>query len=398
MRRYAYEGVVLGGDRVQGEIQAVSLADARRLMLNKGVAVRRLRSLGSERASPKLSTEALARITRQVAVMLGAGLPLFEALNLVAEGARKDDELRVLKALANDVSAGKSISDALSAHPRTFDSLYRGLVTAGEQSGAFDSMLMRVAEMLDRALALRGKIRKALVYPCIVVVVAALVMAVMLVFVVPMMESVFEGFGAELPAFTQFVLRASDALTRSWWWMLLFCALLIVGCKWVLAKIERIRRLAHGVLLAVPLVGKLLRESAMARLCETLATCFAAGMPLIDALEIIAPTAANLVLSSAILDVRDRVSIGELLHLAMQESGEFPSFLTQMVRIGEESGTLDTMLLRAARHYRDSVDEVADGLSEALGPVVMMLLAVIVGGLLVAMYLPIFSLGNALGG
>ena len=135
MRRYAYEGVVLGGDRVQGEIQAVSLADARRLMLNKGVAVRRLRSLGSERASPKLSTEALARITRQVAVMLGAGLPLFEALNLVAEGARKDDELRVLKALANDVSAGKSISDALSAHPRTFDSLYRGLVTAGEQSG-----------------------------------------------------------------------------------------------------------------------------------------------------------------------------------------------------------------------------------------------------------------------
>lgn len=398
MRRYAYEGVVLGGDRVQGEIQAVSLADARRLMLNKGVAVRRLRSLGSERASPKLSTEALARITRQVAVMLGAGLPLFEALNLVAEGARKDDELRVLKALANDVSAGKSISDALSAHPRTFDSLYRGLVTAGEQSGAFDSMLMRVAEMLDRALALRGKIRKALVYPCIVVVVAALVMAVMLVFVVPMMESVFEGFGAELPAFTQFVLRLSDALMRSWWWMLLLCALLGTGCKWVLAKIERIRRVAHRALLSLPLVGKLLRESAMARYCETLATCFAAGMPLIDALAIIAPTAANLVLSSAILDVRDRVSVGELLHLAMQESGEFPSFLIQMVRIGEESGTLDTMLLRAARHYRDSVDEVADGLSEALGPVVMMLLAVIVGGLLVAMYLPIFSLGNALGG
>lgn len=396
--RYAYEGVVRGGKRVQGEVEATSQAEARRLMLKQGVVVRRVRSLDKRFASTKLSLTALARITRQAAVMLGAGLPVVESLNLLAEGARKDAEREILQSLARDVAAGKSVADAMGAYPKSFDSLYRGLVAAGEQSGTFDTMLLRVAEMLERTLALRAKVRKALVYPAIVVVVAMLVMAVMLIFVVPMMESVFEGFGAELPAFTQLVLELSDMLVRIWWWLPAAAVAAWLCSRWVVRKFTLVRHLLHRLLLGVPVVGKLLRESVMARFCETLATCFAAGMPLIDALSTLAPMAQNLVLTTAVHRVRESVSIGKLLHLGMQESGEFPAFAIQMVRIGEESGTLDTMLLRAARHYSESVDELADGLSEALGPVVMMLLAVIVGGLLVAMYLPIFSLGNAFGG
>lgn len=396
--RYAYEGVVRGGKRVQGEVEATSQAEARRLMLKQGVVVRRVRSLDKRFASTKLSLTALARITRQAAVMLGAGLPVVESLNLLAEGARKDAEREILQSLARDVAAGKSVADAMGAYPKSFDSLYRGLVAAGEQSGTFDTMLLRVAEMLERTLALRAKVRKALVYPAIVVVVAMLVMAVMLIFVVPMMESVFEGFGAELPAFTQLVLELSDMLVRIWWWLPAGAVAAWLCSRWVVRKFTLVRHLLHRVLLGVPVVGKLLRESVMARFCETLATCFAAGMPLIDALSTLAPMAQNLVLTTAVHRVRESVSIGKLLHLGMQESGEFPAFAIQMVRIGEESGTLDTMLLRAARHYSESVDELADGLSEALGPVVMMVLAVIVGGLLVAMYLPIFSLGNAFGG
>lgn len=397
-RRYAYDGVARGGKRAQGEVEATSRDEARRLMLKQGVVVRRLQSVGKRFAGARLGLAAVARITRQAAVMLSAGLPLVESLNLLAEGARKDAEREILQSLAREVAAGTSVADAMNAYPKSFDSLYRGLVAAGEQSGTFDTMLLRVAEMLERTLALRAKIRKALVYPVIVVVVAMLVMAVMLIFVVPMMESVFEGFGAELPAFTQLVLNLSDTLVRIWWWLPLAGGGVWLCARWVVRKFNAVQLLLHKMLLGMPVVGKLLRESVMARFCETLATCFAAGMPLIDALATLAPTAQNLVLTNAVRRVRESVSIGKLLHLGMQESGEFPAFAIHMVRIGEESGTLDTMLLRAARHYAESVDELADGLSEALGPVVMMVLAVIVGGLLVAMYLPIFSLGSAFGG
>lgn len=397
-KRYAYEGVRLGGEATRGELQATSLAEAKRLVWQQGIAVRRLRKVSAPSRSAKLSAEDLARITRQFSVMLSAGLPVVEALQLVTEGARKPQETALLSDLATQVSAGRSVADAMRTHAGTFGELYLALVAAGELSGTFDNMLLRIAEMLERGIALRTKVRKALVYPCIVVIVALLVMAVMLLFVVPMMEDVFTGFGAELPAFTRLVLDLSEGFARAWW--VIGFTLLVVGlvCSWTLRRFPAFALQKDRLLLHSPLVGKLLRESAMARFCETLATSFAAGTPLIDALQMLAPSAGNRVLTRAIEHLRNRVSTGELLHMAMRESGEFPAFVVQMVRIGEESGTLDAMLRRAAGHYRESVDELADGLSEALGPVVMMVLAVLVGGLLVAMYLPIFSLGSAFGG
>ena len=396
--RYAYEGVRLGGDTASGEVEAHSAAEAKALVWKQGIAVRRLGKIRASRRRIRLSLQDLARFTRQFSVMLSAGLPVVEALSLVTEGARKADEKALLVDLAERVSAGSSVADAMDAHAATFGDLYLALVVAGEQSGTFDAMLMRIAEMLERSLALRAKVRKALVYPCIVVVVAMLVMAVMLLFVVPMMEDVFLGFGAQLPAFTRLVLDLSEALGRAWWVFALGVPGLFVAVRWLLKRCSRLAFAATRLLLALPLVGKLLRESAMARLCETLATSFAAGTPLIDALSMLARSAGNRVLVAAIESVRVRVSEGELLHRAMRESAEFPALVVQMVRIGEESGTLDAMLLKAAAHYTESVDELADGLSEALGPVVMMVLAVLVGGLLIAMYLPIFSLGSALGG
>ena len=398
VRRYAYEGVLLGGRPAQGEIEALSVAEVKRVMLRRGVSVRRVRRLADSSGSTKLSLDVLAKMTRHFSVMLTAGLPVVEALHLVADGARKASERMVLSDLAEQVSTGKSVAEAMRRHSTTFSPLYLALVSAGEQSGTFDVMLLRIAQMLERNLALRAKMRKALVYPSIVILAAILVMAVMLIFVVPMMESVFQGFGAELPAFTRLVLDLSDGLARRWWVFPIVVLISAIVFKWLVRRYERFALLVDRLLLQVPLAGKLLLESAMARFCETLATSFAAGTPLIEALTMLAPSAQNRVLKNAILAVRDRVSAGELLHKAMRESGEFPSLIVQMVRIGEESGKLDTMLLRAANHFSDSVDEMADGLSEALGPVVMMVLAVVVGGLLIAMYMPIFSLGGALGG
>ncbi|MCY4039848.1 MAG: type II secretion system F family protein [Gammaproteobacteria bacterium] len=396
MSRFAYEGVRLGGEVVRGEIDAKSADDAKRSISRKGVAVRRVRKVRDVRT--KLSLQDLARVTREFSVMLAAGLPVVEALQLVGEGARKPQEKTLLDDLAGRVSGGSSVAEAMRENTGTFPDLYLALVGAGEQSGTFDTMLLRIAEMLERSLQLRAKVRKALVYPCIVVVVALLVMAVMLVFVVPMMEDVFTGFGAQLPAFTRLVLDLSEGLARLWWQVALAGVMLTALLRWLLKRFDQLAMRCDRLLLRAPLVGKLLRESAMARFCETLATSFAAGTPLIDALAMLRGSAGNRVLAEAMMRVRGRVSEGELLHRAMRESGEFPALVVQMVRIGEESGTLDAMLARAAKHYRESVDELADGLSEALGPVVMMVLAVVVGGLLVAMYLPIFSLGDAFNG
>ena len=401
MRRYAYEGVLLGGQSAQGELEALNVAEVKRVMLRRGVAVRRVRRVRMmEHASTrtKLSLDALAKMTRHFSVMLSAGLPLVEALHLVAQGARKARERALLSDLAQQVSTGKSVAEAMRCHPASFSPIYLALVHAGEQSGTFDVMLSRIAQTLERNLALRAKMRKALVYPCIVMLVAILVMAVMLIFVVPMMESVFQGFGAELPVFTRLVLDLSDAFARRWWVFALTILVLAVMFRWLAGRFDRFALLVDRLLLKLPIAGKLIRESSMARFCETLATSFAAGTPFIEALTMLAPSARNRVLSQAILAVRDRVSAGELLHQAMHKSGGFPSLVIQMVRIGEESGELDTMLLRAAKHYSDSVDELAEALSEALGPVVMMVLAVLVGGLLIAMYMPIFSLGGALDG
>jgi len=396
MNRFAYEGVRLGGESVRGEIEASSAAQAKQIIWGTGVAVRRVRKIRAPRI--RLSLQDLARVTREFSVMLAAGLPVVEALRLVGGGVRKPQEKALLEDLAVRVSGGSSVAESMRLNTGTFPDLYLAFVGAGEQSGTFDTMLLRVADMLERNLALRAKVRKALVYPCIVVVVAILVMVVMLLFVVPMMEDVFMGFGAELPAFTRLVLDLSEGIARLWWQLVLAGVAMTMLLRWLLKRYDQLALQCDRLLLSMPLVGKLLRESAMARFCETLATSFAAGTPLIDSLAMLSGSAGNRVLAGAMMRVRGRVSEGELLNQAMRESGEFPALVVQMVRIGEESGTLDAMLAKAAQHYHESVDALADGLSEALGPVVMMVLAVLVGGLLVAMYLPIFSLGTAFNG
>ncbi|MBE8718392.1 type II secretion system F family protein [Cellvibrio polysaccharolyticus] len=393
---YVYKGVDRKGQKIQGEMNGISPAIVKAQLLKQGIAAKTV----TKKSKPLFGSGGkaikpadIAVFSRQMATMMKAGVPLVQAFDIVADGLENPNLKKLVLDIRDTVASGGGFASALREHPKYFDDLFCNLVDAGEQSGALETMLDRIATYKEKTEALKAKIKKAMTYPIAVVVVALVVTGILLVKVVPQFAETFSGFGAELPAFTLFVMHLSELAQAYWLYILIGCIASVFIIK---EAIKRSPALAYAVdkyILKVPIVGQILYLSVMARFARTLSTTFAAGVPLIDALTSVAGAAGNRVYSEAIIRVREDVSTGLQLNTALKARAIFPTLLVQMSAIGEESGALDGMLDKVAVYYEEAVDNMVDSLTSLLEPMIMSVLGVLVGGLMIAMYLPIFQLG-----
>ncbi len=396
---FVYEGTDRQGRKVKGETTgkgpALVRAELRKQGINaKKVAKKREVSLGGKK---KIKPIDIAIFTRQMATMMKAGVPLVQAFEIVADGLDNPSMKDLVLKIKVDVEGGSNFAGALSKHPLYFDDLYCSLIDAGEQSGALETMLDRVAIYKEKSEALKQKIKKAMKYPATVVVAAIIVTAILLLKVVPVFEGLFQGFGAELPAFTQFVIGLSEGLQDNFLFILVGIVVVAVSFSQAKQRSEAFRNALDRLVLRLPIVGDLAFKSTIARYARTLSTTFAAGVPLIEALDACAGATGNVVYRNAVLKVKEDVSTGQQLQFAMRSTGVFPAMALQMTAIGEESGALDAMLEKVAVYYEEEVDNAVDGLTSMMEPLIMAVLGVLIGGLIIAMYLPIFQMGNVVG-
>ncbi len=397
---FEWKGVNRDGARTSGELRGTSIAEIRSVLKAQGVTPKGVRKKSAPlfKSEKKITAMDIAMITRQIATMLSAGVPLVTTIELLGRGHEKAKMRELLATILSDVQSGIPLSDALRPHRRYFDDLYVDLVAAGEHSGSLDAVFDRIAVYREKAEQLKSKIKKAMFYPAAVVVVAIAVTALLLLFVVPQFEEIFSSFGAELPAFTQLLINVSRWLQSYWY----FFAIGIIAGVFLFVRTHRnsqsFRDTIDQLVLKIPIVGEILHKAAMARFARTLATTFAAGVPLIDGLESAAGASGNYVYKTALLKVRQEVMSGMQMNVAMRTTGLFPDMLIQMVMIGEESGGLDEMLNKVANIYEMEVDDAIDGLSSLIEPIMMVVIGTVVGGLIVGMYLPIFQMGNVVGG
>ena len=393
---FIWQGKDRNGRDTKGEIESVSLAMAKAQLRQQGIKPKSVKKkakplLGG--AGKKITPQDIAIFTRQLATMMKAGVPLVQSFDIVAEGLDNPSMREVVSSIKNEVASGTGLSLALEKYPQYFDELFVNLVASGEASGTLETMLDRVAVYKEKSEALKAKIKKALTYPIAVVVVSLVVTGLLLVKVVPQFAQTFASFGADLPAFTLFVLNISNAAQE--WWMIIILA---IGAAVAAHKEMHKRSFAYRegqdrLMLKVPVVGDIVFNSVVARFSRTLATTFSAGVPLVEALDSVAGAAGNIIYAKAIKQIRDDVTTGSSLYQSISTTGLFPLMLLQMVSIGEESGALDEMLEKVATFYEDAVDNAVDSLSSLMEPIIMSVLGVLVGGLMVAMYLPIFMLG-----
>ena len=394
---YTWQGKDRRGNSRKGEISAISLAEAKNLLRRQGISANKVKKLATPlfgKGAQKIVAADISVMSRQIATMLGAGVTLIQSLDMIAQGHAKASMRKLLHEISNEVKSGNPLSGALRKHPDYFDDLYCDLVYTGEQSGALETIYDRIATYKEKAEALKSKIKKAMLYPIAVVVVAFVVTTILLRFVVPQFEDIFSSFGAELPAFTQFVLAISRFVQD--YGFVMAIAAVGAGMLFVRAhkKSQSLRDNVDKAILKAPVVGEILKKASIARFTRTLATTFSAGVPLIGALESAAGASGNAVFRDAILFMRKEVAGGMQMHTAMRATNVFPDMVTQMVAIGEESGAVDSMLSKIATIYEAEVDDMVDGLTSLLEPIIMAVLGVVIGGLIVAMYLPIFEMGN----
>ncbi|MBB1419298.1 MAG: type IV pilus assembly protein PilC [Pseudoalteromonas rhizosphaerae] len=396
---FEWVGVSARGKRLEGEMTGASIALVKAQLRKQGITPSKVK----RKAKPlfgvrmqAITPKDIALVTRQIATMLMAGVPLIQSIEMIGTGSTNKSVTKLMETVGDEVKAGGALSDALRKHPRYFDDLYCDLVASGEQSGALDKIFDRVALYKEKSEALKSKIKKAMFYPIAVLVVALIVTSILLIFVVPQFQDIFAGFGAELPAFTLMVIGISEFMQEYWWMMLIA----LVGFGWAykeaLLKSKKLRDANDRAILKLPVIGMILNKAAVARYARTLSTTFAAGVPLVDALDSAAGASGNAVYRYAILDIKAEVSSGNQMNWAMRNSKIFPDMVIQMVAIGEESGSLDGMLAKVATIYEQEVDDAVDGLSSLLEPLIMAVLGVLVGGLIIAMYLPIFQLGSVI--
>jgi len=393
---FSWEGTDRKGSKVKGELSGASPALVKAQLRKQGINPQKVRkkSMSLFGAGKKVKPMDIALFTRQMATMMKAGVPLLQSFDIIGEGFDNPNMRKLVDDLKQEVAAGNSFATALRKKPQYFDDLYCNLVDSGEQSGALETLLDRVATYKEKTEALKAKIKKAMNYPIAVVLVAVIVSAILLIKVVPQFQEVFANFGAELPAFTLMVIGLSEAL-QEWWFIVL--AGLIAGAfafKEGHKRSEKFRNWFDRLLLKVPIVGDILYKSSVARFARTLSTTFAAGVPLVDALDSVAGATGNVIFRSATMKVKNDVSSGMQLNFSMRTTGTFPTMAVQMTAIGEESGSLDEMLAKVATFYEDEVDNMVDGLTSLMEPMIMAVLGVLVGGLIIAMYLPIFQLGS----
>ena len=390
---YTWEGKDKTGKVVRGEIRATGDAMVQAMLRRQGVQVSKVKKHKMARGG-RISDKDIALFTRQLATMMKSGVPLLQAFDIAMKGSGNPALSRLLNDIRTDVETGLNLSQAFAKHPVHFDKLFCNLVAAGEQAGILDSLLDRIATYKEKILAIKSKIKSALFYPAAVVVVAGLVVSVMMLFVIPEFKSVFSSFGAELPAPTLIVIAMSDFFVQSWY--LVFGALIgaIVFIAWSYKRSTAMQIALDRMLLRFPVIGPIIRKATVARWTRTLSTMFAAGVPLVEALDSVGGAAGNHVYLVATRQIQSDVSTGTSLTLAMQTSDVFPTMVVQMVSIGEESGQLDAMLSKVADFFEQEVDDAVAGLSQLLEPLIMVFLGTIIGGLVVAMYLPIFKLGS----
>lgn len=397
---FAWSGTDKAGRTSKGEIEAASQAMAKAQLRQQGIKPKTVRKkpkpLFGGGQGKAIKAADIAIFTRQLATMLKAGVPLVQSFEIVEDGLDKPRMRDLVKTIRNDVASGSGLAPSLAKHPRHFDDLFCSLVGSGEDSGTLEVMLDRVATYKEKTEQLKAKIRKAMTYPTAVIVVALIVCAILLIKVVPVFANTFQSFGSELPAFTQFVMDISDFVI-AWWFVML---LGIIGIVFAFRE-AKLRSVAFSewldqFALRIPVVGGIVHDAVIARFSRTLATTFAAGVPLVDALNSTAGAAGNSVYAKAIRRIRDDVTTGTTLYNSIKSTGLFPNMLLQMVSIGEESGALDDMLDKVATHYEAAVDNAVDSLSSLMEPLIMSILGVLVGGLMIAMYLPIFMLGSVI--
>ena len=395
MGSFTWEGTDRKGTKVKGEMTGLNPALIKAQLGKQGINPTRVRkkSVSLFGKGKKIKPMDIALFTRQLATMMSAGVPLLQAFDIIGEGFDNPNMRKMVDDIKQDVAAGNSLANSLRKQPQYFDDLYCNLVDAGEQSGALETLLDRVATYKEKTEALKKKIKKAMTYPAAVIVVAVIVSAILLIKVVPQFQSVFEGFGAQLPAFTLMVIAISEVLQE--WWLLVLGGLFVLAfvLRHFYKKSEKFRDAVDRGLLKIPLIGSILYKSAIARYTRTLATTFAAGVPLVDALDSVAGATGNVVFRNAVEKIKGDVSTGMQLNFSMRTTGVFSSMAIQMTAIGEESGSLDEMLSKVATFYEDEVDNMVDNLTTLMEPMIMAVLGVLVGGLIIAMYLPIVQLG-----
>jgi type IV pilus assembly protein PilC len=391
---FAWEGRDKRGARIKGKSLAPDEQTLRAELRRQGVAPSKIRKQRQGRKGGKVKPGDIAVFSRQLATMLAAGIPLVQGLEIVGAGHEKPAMQKLILDVKVDIEGGTSLHEALGKHPLYFDDLYVNLVEAGEQAGALESLLDKIATYKEKTEALKKKVKKALFYPAAVLAVAVIVTVVLLVFVIPQFEALYKGFGADLPAFTQFVIQVSQVVQHDG----LYIGMVLGGAIWAFFYFKKrsraMREFLDRLILKFPIIGPILNKAAIARYARTLSTMFAAGVPLVEALDSVAGATGNIVYENAVLKMRDEVSTGQRLQRAMENTGLFPNMVNQMIAVGEESGSLDEMSGKVATFYEAEVDNAVDAMSSLLEPLIMLVLGVLVGGLVIAMYLPIFKLAS----
>ena len=391
---FNWEGTDTRGKKLKGKTTAANEAAVRSELRRQGVVPKRIRKESTLfKSSGSVSAADIAIFSRQLSTMLTAGIPLVQAFDIVGSGHDNPAVQRLVLNIKQDVESGASLAEALAKHPLHFDDLFVNLVTAGEQAGALETLLDKIATYKEKTEAIKKKVKKALFYPGAVMVVALIVTTILLVFVIPEFESLFQGFGADLPAFTRMIIDLSVFVRSQGVFIVAAVAAGIFSYIYMYKRNKKMREIQDRIALKLPIIGGILDKSAVARFARTLATMFAAGVPLVEALESVSGACGNIVYEIAVLEIRDEVATGQRLQHAMENTERFPNMVIQMIAVGEESGSLDEMASKVADFYEDDVDNAVDGLSSLLEPLIMAILGVLVGGLVIAMYLPIFKMG-----
>lgn len=391
---FTWSGTDRMGKRIRGEVRGEDMNRIRAQLVQKGVVrpkVRRKTQLFSAREK-KITSKDITVFSRQLATMLTSGVPMVTAFDIVGKGHDNPSMAKLILAVKNDIEGGTQLADALSRHPKYFSGLYVNLVSAGETAGILDHLLAKLATYLEKTESLKARVRKALFYPAAVLVVAFAVTVILLVFVVPQFESLFRSFGGDLPAMTRMVVQLSEFFQAQWWKMALGIGGLVGGLAVLRKRSTGFGHFIDRMALRLPLIGAIVNKGTVARFARTLSTMFAAGVPLVEALESVARASGNVVYEQAILHMREQVATGMTLQQSMDNTGLFANMEMQMVAIGEESGALDNMLAKVADFYEEEVDNLVDSLTSLIEPMIMAFLGVVIGGLVIAMYLPIFKM------
>ncbi len=396
--QFIWEGKDKRGNKIRGKSLAANETALRADLRRQGVAATKVKTQSNAfRSGGKVQPEDIAVFSRQLATMMAAGIPMVQSLEIVGNGHEKPAMQKLVLDIKSNIEGGSTLHESLAKHPLYFDDLFVNLVEAGEQAGALETLLDKIATYKEKTEALKKKIKKALFYPAAVLIVAVVVTIILLIFVIPQFEELFKGFGADLPAFTQMVVNLSRNVQHNGWWM----GIIAIGGIWGLwgmyKRSKNMQRNLDRLMLKFPIIGPILQKSAIARFARTLSTMFAAGVPLVEAMQSVAGATGNVVYEEATLRMKDEVATGQRLQRAMDNVGLFPNMVVQMIAVGEESGSLDTMSGKVAEFYETEVDNAVDSMSSLLEPLIMAILGVLVGGMVIAMYLPIFKLGQVVG-